>query len=187
MFWRQCGHWLTAAVIVVTGWGLTYGLVEQQRLANATLAQVRFTQEVRSSTDALSQRITTYTEFTAGLRDLFLVNPYLRFDQFQQVTSIHNVGENYPEIRSLSFVRRVPQQALPAYAKRMQEQALRTGMALPAMPSAVREEYFLLEFLWPLDNNQSIWGLDLTEQPNNSPPCWLGGPAASRQFPPLLS
>ena len=49
----------------------------------------------------------------------------LRFDQFQQVTSIHNVGENYPEIRSLSFVRRVPQQALPAYAKRMQEQALR--------------------------------------------------------------
>ena len=167
MFWRQCGHWLTAAVIVVTGWGLTYGLVEQQRQANATLAQVRFTQEVRSSTDALSQRITTYTEFTAGLRDLFLVNPYLRFDQFQQVTSIHNVGGNYPEIRSLSFVRRVPQQALPAYAKRMQEQALRTGMALPAMPSAVREEYFLLEFLWPLDNNQSIWGLDLTEQPNN--------------------
>ena len=167
MFWRQCGHWLTAAVIVVTGWGLTYGLVEQQRQANATLAQVRFTQEVRSSTDALSQRIAAYTEFTAGLRDLFLVNPYLRFDQFQQVTSIHNVGENYPEIRSLSFVRRVPQQALPAYAKRMQEQALRTGMALPAMPSAVREEYFLLEFLWPLDNNQSIWGLDLAEQPNN--------------------
>ena len=38
MFWRQCGHWLTAAVIVVTGWGLTYGLVEQQRQANATLA-----------------------------------------------------------------------------------------------------------------------------------------------------
>ncbi len=73
--------------------GLTYGLVEQQRLANATLAQVRFTEEVRSSTYALSQRITTYTEFTAGLRDLFLVNPYLRFDQFQQVTSIHNVGE----------------------------------------------------------------------------------------------
>ena len=94
MFWRQCGHWLTAAVIVVTGWGLTYGLVEQQRQANATLAQVRFTQEVRSSTDALSQRITTYTEFTAGLRDLFLVNPHLRFDQFQQVTSIHNVGED---------------------------------------------------------------------------------------------
>ena len=90
MFWRQCGHWLTAAVIVVTGWGLTYGLVEQQRQANATLAQVRFTQEVRSSTDALSQRIAAYTEFTAGLRDLFLVNPYLRFDQFQQVTSIHN-------------------------------------------------------------------------------------------------
>ena len=166
-FWRKHGHWFIGAVVVLAGWGLTYGLVEQQHAADAALAEVRFTEEVRSSTDALSHRITAYTEVTAGLRDLFLINPYLRFDQFQQVAAVHNVSQNYAEIRSLSFVRRVPRQELPGYVQRMQEQAMRTGLVLPDMPTIVRDEYFLLEYLWPLDRNESIWGLDLSTQPNN--------------------
>ncbi|VUZ23787.1 Uncharacterised protein [uncultured Comamonas sp.] len=166
-FWRKHGHWFIGAAVVLAGWGLTYGLVEQQRAADAVLAEVRFTEEVRSSTDALSHRITAYTEVTAGLRDLFLVNPYLRFDQFQQVSAVHNVSQSYGEIRSLSFVRRVPRPELPDYVQRMQEQAMRTGLALPDMPTIVRDEYFLLEYLWPLDRNESVWGLDLATQPNN--------------------
>ena len=166
-FWRKHGHWFTGVVVILAGWGLTYGLVEQQRAADDALAEVRFTEEVRSSTDALSHRITAYTEVTAGLRDLFLINPYLGFDQFQQVAAVHNVSQNYAEIRSLSFVRRVPRQELPDYVQRMQAQALRTGLALPDMPADMRDEYFLLEYLWPLDRNENVWGLDLATQPSN--------------------
>lgn len=168
MFWRRYGHWLTGSVIALTGWALTYGLVEQQRTADENLAQVRFTEEVRSSTDAIAQRLSAYTEVVSGLRDLFLINPNLRFEQFEQVAAAHNHPRNYPEIRNLSFSRRVPANALPHYLQRMQEQAVRLGRPAPPPPSTVRDEYFLLEYLWPVAvSNEGIWGLDLATQPNN--------------------
>lgn len=158
--------WLSGMVLLV-GLALTGVLVQRQCAADAALAEVRFAQEIRSSTDALAQRIVAYTEAVAGLRDLFLIDPELDFAQFQQVAMTHNLRQSYPEIRNVTFVRRVLPQELDAYAARMRVQAERLGRTAPALPEPGRDEYFLIEYLWPMDASTYIWGLDLATQPNN--------------------
>ncbi|MDD3018048.1 MAG: EAL domain-containing protein [Comamonas sp.] len=168
-------------ITLLLGLVLTYVLVQQQRVADAALAEVRFVEEVRSSTDALYQRIVTQTEVVAGLRDLFIINPYLDFAQFQQVADAHDVRHHYPEIRYLSFVRHVQAPQLSAYVQRIRAQATYRGHSLPSLPTpevaltadagseagegGEERTYFLLEYLWPWEESRVVWGMDLSAQP----------------------
>lgn len=166
-FWREKGvAWLGGLVLLI-GLALTYALVARQRSADVTLMEARFSDEVRASTDALSQRLLAHTEVVAGLRDLFLIDPQLDFSRFHLVGMTHDVRQSYPEIRNATFARRVLPQELPAYAKRMQEQAQRLGYMAPVLPDVARDEYFLVEYLWPMDASRAVWGMDLATQPSN--------------------
>ena len=157
---------LLGGVVLLLGLIVTYAVVRHQRAADATLAEMRFLDEVRSSTEAIAQRVVAQTEVVAGLRDLFLINPYLDFAQFLQVADAHDVRPSYPEIQHLAFVRHVLPEALPAYAQRMREQAQRRGRSLPALPRAdgvpPHGAYLLLEYVWPWEAARLDWGQDLS-------------------------
>ena len=91
--------------VALVGLALTYALVQQQRSASETIANVRFTEEVRSSANAIEQRIVAYTEIVSGMRDLFLVNPDLGYRDFERVAAERSIRQRYPEIRNLHFSR----------------------------------------------------------------------------------
>ncbi len=167
-FGRKHGYWVVGAIVALATATLTYVLVQQQRSANTALAQERFTEEVHASTGALMQHMAGYTEVVAGLRDLFFINPYLTYAEFSQVADTRKGHDNYPEIRNLSFSRRVVAAELPIFTERMRQQAVLTSRTMPALPVDPRPEYFLLEYLWPYNSkNHGVWGLDLATQPNN--------------------
>ncbi len=69
--------------VALVGLALTYAPAQQQRSASETIANVRFTEEVRSSANAIEQRIVAYTRSVAAMRDLFVVNPDLGYRDFE--------------------------------------------------------------------------------------------------------
>ncbi|MGB7523588.1 bifunctional diguanylate cyclase/phosphodiesterase [Castellaniella sp.] len=165
---RTFSLWFPGFLVAVLGFGLTYGLVQQQRETGRSLAQIRFSEEVRSSSDAMTQRIVAYAEVVAGLRDLFMVNPDLDNQLFERVVAQHDVRRNYPELVNLSFVRRVRTSELPAYEARLRARFPAADPMAPIIhPRVDRPDHYIVEYLWPREGNESIWGLDIASQPAN--------------------
>lgn len=166
---RSRGFWRASVAVVLLGWGVTALLVQQQLHTDAALAQARLVDEVRSSTDALAQRMASYAEVVASARDMFIVNPALTHQQFDLVASAHDFRQRYPELRNLSFARLVPAADLPAFEQRLQAQARATGLPEQGIihPRIERAEHYIIEYLWPLERNAGVWGLDIASQPAN--------------------
>ena len=161
--------WIPGIVVALVGLALTHALVQQQRMASEAIASVRFTEEVRSSANAIEQRIVAYTEIVSGMRDLFLVNPGLGYRDFERVAAERAIRPRYPEIRNLNFSRWVPTQGLPAFAQRLRAQG-RTGERAQQEPLhrlTDSPDHYVIEYLWPWEGNERIWGLDIGSQPAN--------------------
>ena len=155
--------------VALVGLALTYALVQQQRSASETIANVRFTEEVRSSANAIEQRIVAYTEIVAGMGDLFLVNPDLGYRDFERVAAERSIRQRYPEIRNLHFSRWVPTQGLPAFTQRLRAQGRTGERAQQEILSQLTDgpDHYVIEYLWPWEGNERIWGLDISSQPTN--------------------
>lgn len=166
---RTFSLWFPGIVAALFGLGLTYGLVQQQREAGRSIAQLRFSEEVRSSSDAISQRIVAYAQVVAGLRDVFMVNPDLDDALFGRVVAQHEVRRNYPELVNLSFVRWVPAAELPAYEALLRARLPDADPAKPIIhPQIDQPDHYIVEHLWPIDGNPGIRGLDIASQPANA-------------------
>lgn len=153
-------QWWPGLVVALLGAALTIGLVRHQQQAVRTVVQIRFSEEVRSSTDALAQRIVAIREIVAGLRDLFLIDPDLDRSQFERVVAGHDVRAHYPELINLSFVRWVQAADLPAYQARL-------GDSAAIHPLHRQADYYVVEYLWPLEGNRGVEGLEISSQPAN--------------------
>ncbi|WP_066456495.1 bifunctional diguanylate cyclase/phosphodiesterase [Castellaniella caeni] len=190
--WRRViRQWWPSILLGALGLALTLALVRQQIAAAEAVSEVRFSEEVRSSSDAIAQRLVAYADVVAGLRDLFLVNPDLSREQFQRVVAAHDVRRNYPEIVNLSFVRWVTAEQLPAYEARLRGRVPPTGGLNAASgpgvhPTLSRPDHYVVDYLWPADQNEGVPGLDIASQPTNLVALLAaratGEPAASAPF-----
>ncbi|WP_323017186.1 EAL domain-containing protein [Castellaniella sp.] len=181
-------HWWPGLAVALLGLLLTAGLVRHQVQAVRSVAQIRFSEEVRSSTDALAQRIVAIREIVAGLRGLFLIDPDLDRSQFERVVAGHGVRSHYPELINLSFVRWVKAADLLAYQARLQRQAgSAVGRAASVHPLREQADYYVVEYLWPRDGNEGVEGLEISSQPANLAALlagrWSGQATASAPFP----
>ncbi|ODS92759.1 MAG: hypothetical protein ABS45_06055 [Comamonas sp. SCN 65-56] len=165
---RPAAHWLTAAAILIAGAAVTWLLVLQQRSTNEHAAQERFANEVNAATDILAARLKGHANIVAGMRDLFTAAPDLGWQRFNRVADERDFQRAYPEMRRLSFARRVPQADLPAFERRLAAQAREAGREVAGAiihPHVDAPEHFIVEYLWPWDEQDSIWGLDLADRP----------------------
>ena len=165
---RPAAHWLTAAAILIAGAAVTWLLVLQQSSTNEHAAQERFAKEVSAANDILAARLKGHANIVAGMRDLFTAAPDLGWQRFGQVADERDFQRAYPEIRRLSFARRVAQADLPAFEQRLAAQAREAGREVTGdiiHPHVDAAEHFIVEYLWPWDEHDSIWGLDLADRP----------------------
>ena len=124
-------------------------------------------EEVRSSSDAIAQRLNAYTEVVNGLRDLFLLKPDLQRQEFDRIVAERNLQQHYPEIKNLSFARWVPLKHLNAFEDRRRAQVPAGEGFHPLHPAAWRTDYHVNEYVWPMEGNQGVPGLDISSQPAN--------------------
>ena len=151
---------------------LTAWLVVQQAASVREIDHGRFVQEARSFAEALSQRIAGNTEAVLALRSMFTANPLMSRLEFQRVAGEMDVGQRYPGMRSLSFTRWVAGSDKRAYEHRVRNDKSVSPEGFPSFaiyPPGERPEYFVTEYLWPLENNQALLGLDVGAQLSNLP------------------
>ncbi len=163
-------HWLSGWAVAWVGLMTTYWLVQQQSQSVAMVQQTRFTQEARAFTDALGQRVAANTEIVYGLHNLFALNPQLERADFARVVSALDAVHRYPGVRNLSFTKRVPRHELAAYEAAVRAELLRDAPAAPEFtvhPLSDRDEYFVVHYIWPMQGNAQMLGLDISAQPTN--------------------
>jgi len=167
---RPAAHWLTVAAILFAGAAVTWLLVRQQQLASAHIAEERFIQDVEESTEALRQRVRAHADVVAGVRDLFLANPQLTWQQFERVARERDWHRSYPELRNLTFARHASTEELPALERQLQRQAVEAGEPVhgPIIhPQVWGDAHFVIAYLWPREGARALWGLDLASQPQS--------------------
>lgn len=156
--------------VAILGLLLSLWLAQQQAESMAQVQEARFSQETRAFVEALSQRIAANTEMVYGLRGLFTANPHLSRLEFERAASEMEVGQRFPGVRNLSFTRWVPGDEKADYEARVRaDHSLSPdGFAdFRIHPEGVRPEYFVAEYLWPLQGNEGVMGLDISAQPAN--------------------
>lgn len=154
----------------LSGLGATaYVAVAEQHKVNE-LAQLRFTQSADSFAQALTRRLDSYIEIAFGLRGLFIANPALGRRDFMDAVGRLDVGTRHPEIKNLAFTRYVRAQDKAAFEQHVRADTSVTPEGYPQFairPPGMRQEYFVADYLWPMQGNQGVHGLDISAQPAN--------------------
>lgn len=168
--WQRRGPLLAGVLLTLAGLGLTTLLADNQRVANETVATARFSEEVRGAVTAINQRIAAYTEIVNSARNMFLVDPQLKLAQFNAVAQAHDFRSRYPELRNLSFARWKTTAQLPAFEAELLIQSRHTGHHHPQPiihPAVNGNDHYIIQYLWPYEHNEGVFGLDIASQPAN--------------------
>ena len=135
-----------------------------------TAAHTRFTQRADALTEALARRLDSYIAITFGLRDLFVANPALGRREFMEAAERLNLVTRHPEIKNLAFTRYVTAQDKAAFEQHVRADTSVHPEGYPQFairPPGMRQEYFVADYLWPMEGNQGVHGLDISAQPAN--------------------
>jgi PAS domain S-box-containing protein len=162
--------WLPGVLVALLGVGGSVWLALEQAQAAHQVEQARFAQAAQALTEALTRRLDTYTEIAFGLRGLFVVNPGLGRQDFDHAVGHLATQDRLPEILNIAFTRYVKAADKPAF-----EQSVRADRSIDARgypdfvirPPGNRAEYFVAHYLWPMEGNQQVHGLDISAQPTN--------------------
>lgn len=163
-------HWLAGSAVALAGFAASYGIARQQMQSLGIIEQTRFTQEARAFTDALDQRVAANTEIVYGLHSLFSLNPSLGRAEFERVVTELDAVRRYPGVRNLAFTKRVAREVKASY-----EESVRSdpslgngrGAEFTVRPAGERDEYFVVHYIWPMQGNAEMLGLDISAQPPN--------------------
>ena len=156
--------------MAILGLALSLWLAQRQADSMAQVEEARFSQETRAFVEALSQRLATNTEMVYGLRGLFTANPHLTRLEFERAAGEMEIGQRFPGVRNLSFTRWVLGDEKAVYEARVRADHSLSPDGFPDFrihPAGERPEYFVAEYLWPLQGNEGVMGLDISAQPAN--------------------
>ncbi|MES2877946.1 MAG: diguanylate cyclase, partial [Pseudomonadota bacterium] len=162
--------WLLGIGVALSGLTGSILLARQQAESAHQIEQARFGQAANSLTEALVRRIDAYTEIALGLRGLFLVNPALDRRSFMDAVSHLEVDTRYPGIKNIAFTRYVPANEKQRFETQVRADTSIEPLGYPAFkihPPGERSEYFVADYIWPMNSNKSIHGLDISAQPAN--------------------
>lgn len=162
--------WLAAVVVLVLG-ALACALVwHQQRSTTHTLAQERFERQAQMWASQLQQHLAALGDVLYGMDNLFVLNPHLRRSDFERAAGhLDRVGL-LPGVRNLHFTRMVPAEQRAEFEGQTRRDPHLDG-SLPQRfavhPVPDEAEHYVVDFVWPLNSNISVMGLNVRSQPSN--------------------
>ena len=162
--------WLLGLLVAVLGIGTSAWLAQQQARSAEQVAQARFAQAANALTDAMVRRLDTYTEIAIGLRGLFLTNPALSRREFDHAVQHLEIEDRLPEISNIAFTRYLMAAEKPAFEAQVRADTTLDPRGYPEFairPPGERQEYFVAHYLWPMQANLQVHGLDISAQPAN--------------------
>ncbi|MBK6998605.1 MAG: CHASE domain-containing protein [Rhodoferax sp.] len=182
--------WILGLGVAMAGVAASILLALQQSHVVRQIEQTRFSQAADVLTESLTHRIDSYTEIAFGLRGLFIINPNLDRRAFMDAITSLEVGTRHPEIKNIAFTRYVRAADKQQFEQRVRADTSVDPKGYPDFrihPPGERAQYFVADYLWPMDGNRSVHGLDISAQPANLASMHYsqrsGKPVASGPFP----
>ncbi len=167
---RRAWHWLAGAAVALFGALASYGVWQHQIESTQALAQSRFERQADALAELLQQRLTAKIDLLLGLRGLLLVKPDLSRSDFERVAGSLQLDVEHASVRNLHFTRYVPAAERSAFEARARANAHLDGR-LPAgfsiHPEVEQPEYFVVDYVWPVQGNEEAQGLEIHSQPVN--------------------
>ena len=165
---RPLWHWLPALVVCVLGLLASYGLWSYQQRLTQDLAHERFQTKTQGVAVALQQHVDLLVDLLSGLRNLLSVQPQLSRRDFEWAVGQLDVTRTHPSVQHIDFVRLVPAQERAGFEELALGQPHLSGR-LPAgfkvHPAQTLQEYFVVDYSWPVAGNEDRLGLELHSQP----------------------
>lgn len=140
-----------AATVMAVGMCLSAVLALQQQRALERIDLQRHTQQAQSARQALEMRLDAYAVMVQHVANQLAASPEMGQSAFARMAQALRI-QAQPGMQALSFTRAATQRGLPG-----QDQAF------TARPGP---HYFFIDYLWPLEGNESIAGLDMHDRPS---------------------
>jgi PAS domain S-box-containing protein len=160
VFWRApriwvLGLWLSG--LTLTAW-LTLALNDYQ---NERL-QTRFNTEVDRIVDDIERRFSVQLYGLKGARGVYAASESVNRTEFRRYVDSRNLSQDFPGLRGMGFIERVPRADLDAFVARERADGA-PDFSVRTQGSAA--DLYVIKFIEPLARNEAAQGLDVGAEP----------------------
>ncbi|HEY6041242.1 MAG TPA: PAS domain S-box protein, partial [Anaerolineae bacterium] len=149
---------LTFVALLLITFVITRNLADQASIN----AQLRFLNDTDRGLAEIKARVRTYEDLLRNTQSLFLANPKLTRQQWQQYVNSLQVQQRYPGLASLGFVAYVPQNQQTAFLESTRADGA-PNFAIHS--SGTNPDLMVLKYVMALPRNDAVLGWDLGADP----------------------
>ncbi len=131
-------------------------------------AAAEFAAQANLGTNILERRIQRYIDVLYGLEALAYHNEHLGRREFAHYVSALEMGKRFPGVTVVEYIQRVPDVERGRFVSQVREDRSLAPGGYPRFdisPPGLRDEYWVIEFLEPMDAASPVFGLDIRERP----------------------
>jgi diguanylate cyclase (GGDEF)-like protein/PAS domain S-box-containing protein len=130
-------------------------------------ARTEFSNNANLATSVIERRMQRYVDMLYGLEALAGRDAELARSAFYEYTAALDVSRRFPGIRSIQFVRRVPEAERERFVSNVRADKARQPPQpqFDIHPKELRDEYWVVDFVEPVSGNEAAVGLDIRARP----------------------
>ncbi len=162
---------LGAAIVLAVGLLLSLVLWQHAGKQAAQDAQTQLDHRVNLALAGIGRNIEEFNSLLLGMQGLFLASEQVTRREFKRYTDNLRLHGRTDGIRALHFTRLVSGRDKAAFIAAVRGDRSLTPHGYPEFsihPEGRRNEYFVIEYIEPLQANRAAFGLDSGTQPVNS-------------------
>jgi signal transduction histidine kinase len=130
-------------------------------------ARMRFERQASDAKHAIAARIQSYADVIYGLRALYSASAVSRTEFHRYVTDLE-LANRYPGYWTFNYAEYVPHEAKAGFVARVRKDISLDPRGYPKFtvtPSGDRPDYYVLIYVEPMAGNESVFGLDISQNP----------------------
>lgn len=155
------GVLLVSLVLTAFAWDYVTEQVKEQ-------TKIKFERQVSEAKNSLSFHIQTYINVLQASESLFAASKSVERDEWKKFVDSLNLQKLYPGINGIGFVRYVPQSKKIDYEQQVRRDTSVDKKGYPDFaikPAGIRPEYFVIDYIEPLQPNRAAFGFDVGSEP----------------------
>ncbi|HUP28983.1 MAG TPA: CHASE domain-containing protein, partial [Usitatibacter sp.] len=129
-----------------------------------TQARAEFASQSQVAANIVQGRVQRHIDLLFGLDAFAQHAGALTRAQFHTYAKGLDFGNRFPGLQAVEFIRKVPHEARAAFVEAVRTDRSLRGQGYPGFditPPGERAEYWVIDFVEPLDGNEPAFGLDL--------------------------
>jgi len=127
-------------------------------------SHAEFASQTQVAANALEGRIQRHIDLLSGLNAFALHESTPTRAQFHEYVAGLDIGNRFPGLQAVEFIRRVERRERDRFVRQVREDRSLSPSGFPGFdihPEGERPEYWVIDFIEPMGENEAAFGLDL--------------------------